>query len=114
VAALEEINPFSVSVQTEQDPIVFTVTGELDLSTAGQLSEAIADRARPDARACIDLSGCDFIDSTGLQVIVAAAREFQRSGGELSVTGLRGDVEALFRMSGLLLEGSALVYRDRL
>jgi anti-sigma B factor antagonist len=114
VAALDEINPFSVTVETDRDPVVLAVTGELDLSTAGQLTEAIAARARPDRRACIDLSKCTFIDSTGLQVIVAAAREFKGIGGELSVTGLRGDVEALFQMSGLLLEGSAIAYRERL
>ncbi len=111
MATLEEITPFSVSVRRDQHEVVLSVAGELDLSTAPELVTAIARETQADGRTCLDLADCTFIDSSGLQVIVSTAREFRRAGGELSVTQLRGDVAALFRISGLLLEGSALVYR---
>jgi anti-anti-sigma factor len=113
VAAVEEIQPFSISVNRTEDRVVLAVGGELDLATAPELRTALADQTRTDQRTCLDLAGCTFIDSTGLQVIVSAARDFRRDGGELSVTQLRGDVAELFRISGLLLEGSALAYREQ-
>ncbi len=113
MAALEEIQPFSIAVDRADDRVVLAVNGELDLATAPKLTTALAEEATTDQRTCLDLAGCTFIDSTGLQVIVSAARDFRRDGGELSVTQLRGDVAALFRISGLLLEGSALAYREQ-
>lgn len=93
---------------------MISITGELDLTGAPTLAAALSGETRSGARICIDLSRCGFIDSSGLQAIVAAARELRRLGGELSVTGLHGDVVELFRISGLLLTGSAIVHRESL
>ncbi len=112
MAAVEETHPFSIAIDRNNSEVVLAIVGELDLATSPKLAAALAQEAEIDQRACLDLAGCTFIDSTGLQVIVSAAREFRRHGGELSVTQLRGDVLDLFRISGLLLEGSALAYRE--
>ena len=112
MAALDEVNPFTVSVEHNEDQVVILVAGELDLATAPELVEALNRETLTNGRACIDMRDCTFIDSSGLQAIVSSARDFRRDGGELSVTELNGDVAALFRLSGLLLKGSALVYRD--
>ena len=55
------------------------VRGELDLSTApeleGPLDEAVASG---DAAVLIDLSECEFIDSTGIALIVRAWQQLDR------------------------------------
>jgi anti-anti-sigma factor len=79
------------------------VVGELDLAVAEELVEAIA-RSR-DEQTLIDLEDCEFIDSTGIAVIVRAHRERADDGGGrvvvhspspqvlriLTVTGLTGN-----------------------
>jgi len=111
VAALDDHPQFSIDEAAGGDPTVLAITGEFDLSVADRVERAIAQAAAGGGRVCIDLGGCTFIDSTGMKVLVRAARDLRSAGGELSVTKVQGDVAHLFEITGLLLEGSALVYR---
>jgi anti-anti-sigma factor len=66
--------PFEATAARLDDGVrVIAVRGELDLSTAtdleGPLEEAISSG---DASVLIDLSECEFIDSTGIALIVRA------------------------------------------
>lgn len=110
-AADEARQTFSIAESDGKDPVVLTVSGELDLSVADDVERAIASAANGGGNVCVDLGACTFIDSTGMKVFVQAARELRDRGGELSVTNVEGDVARLFEITGLLLEGSALVYR---
>jgi len=58
-----------------REQVVVTVSGEIDLYTAGRLREALdaLDLAQV-RRLVVDLGEVAFIDSTGLGVLVAAAR----------------------------------------
>lgn len=114
MAALDEHPPFSVRDDSGDGPLVLSVEGELDLSVADQLTEAIERAGKPSDSICLDLDRCRFVDSTGLKVLVQTARQFRAAGGELSVTNVQGDVARLVEMTGLLLEGSALVHRPEL
>ncbi len=53
---------------------VLSVSGQLDISNAGTLEQAVAHAtaAHPD-RLVFDLSGLEFMDSAGISVIVRAA-----------------------------------------
>jgi len=63
-----------------------TVRGELDLSTAERLETALREaEARADDRLTLDYSGLDFIDSTGLQVLLDADHRAAASGRRLVV-----------------------------
>lgn len=75
--------PFAASaVQLDDGVRVVAVRGELDLSTAsdleGPLEEAISDAG---GSVLIDLSECEFIDSTGIALIVRAWQRFDRGAG---------------------------------
>jgi anti-sigma B factor antagonist len=58
---------------------VVEVKGELDLGTAPELEGPLDAAVAGGERLLIDLSGCDFIDSTGIALIV---RAWQKIGGE--------------------------------
>lgn len=75
--------PFEATAAQLEDGIrVIAVRGELDLSTApeleGPLEEAIA---AGDASVLVDLSECEFIDSTGIALIVRAWQQLDRTAG---------------------------------
>lgn len=80
-----------------------SLTGELDLATAPRLAMALA-RARARCTSVVlDLTGCDFLDSTGLALIVNSWREFDEAPGDivLLVAGATGQAGRLLRISGV-------------
>ena len=69
---------------------VLTVVGELANDDADALRQLIDDRAgegRP-MHLVIDLEKCTYIDSAGLEALLAAHRHCDRAGGRLSLANL--------------------------
>lgn len=96
-------NPFAATTE-ELDGRVhkISVVGELDLDTAPKLeAELRRARAADDASILIDLSGCEFIDSSGLALIIQAWRELERTDGvSLAMCCAKDQVERLLRIAG--------------
>lgn len=79
------VSPAPFDVQTEEIDggiRVFTVHGELDMNTAPELEQAL-DTALADEEAAVmlDLSDCEFIDSTGIALIVRTWQRLDRDAG---------------------------------
>ena len=55
--------------------MVVTVRGELDIATAPDLEKALVEAGQDDAPLFVDLTAVTFLDSTGLKVLVRAARQ---------------------------------------
>ena len=65
---------FRVTVESFEKTCLIRASGELDRSTADQLSSTL-DEARADGvTAMLDLSAVSFIDSAGLRVLLRSAR----------------------------------------
>jgi anti-sigma B factor antagonist len=95
--------PFSVSVEASGGRTVVRVAGELDLATAPQLEEALLPGLRAGGSALLDLRGLDFMDSTGVRVIVAGHLAAEEHGGKLSLvrTAPESAVARVLEISGL-------------
>ncbi|HEX4942238.1 MAG TPA: STAS domain-containing protein [Actinomycetota bacterium] len=52
----------------------YRLDGELDMATAGELSNVLLTAATGDEPIVLDLSGVKFMDSSGLRVILEGAR----------------------------------------
>jgi anti-anti-sigma factor len=80
------VNPVPFEVQSEElgDGIrVFTVRGELDMNTAPELQQGLDEAlAEPGVSIMLDLSACEFIDSTGIALIVRAWQQLTGDNGE--------------------------------
>ncbi|MCU1487452.1 MAG: Anti-sigma factor antagonist RsbV [Actinomycetia bacterium] len=78
------------------------VRGELDIRSAPDLRAWLA-KALDDgvARIVIDLAGVEFMDSSGLGVLVGAHKRLARVGGRLSVVGVSTAVARLLSVTGL-------------
>lgn len=91
-----------VTTQRVGEAVVVHATGEVDLHTASglqtPLDEAVADRA---PRIVADLSGVDFMDSTGLSVIVATIAAAREYGGEVRVVTGSQKIAKLFTLTGV-------------
>jgi anti-sigma B factor antagonist len=93
---------FSVEAQSEGPECVVSVSGELDLAAASSL-ESELDRVLQSevTRIVLDLAGLEFIDSTGLSVLVRAQQRAHESGRELGLVNPGQQVERLLSLTGL-------------
>jgi anti-anti-sigma factor len=77
---------FGVTVEPDPDGVVVRVSGDLDMSNAELLSEALTHAGDDGGRAVVaDLSGVTFIDSSALSALVAAGRALRASGARLTL-----------------------------
>jgi anti-sigma B factor antagonist len=91
---------------TEQDlgdhTTVVAVDGEIHVSTAPEFSRLLtASVAAGSTHMVIDLSGVEFIDSTGLSVLLNALRRITRVGGRLALVCTNPTVLRLFEITRL-------------
>jgi anti-anti-sigma factor len=81
------------------------VEGELDLAVADQLEAALDRAVKSCAQVLIGLDRCDFIDSTGIAVIVWANKQLHDGGGRLAVYGPSDQVLRSLDVTGLTENG---------
>ena len=73
-------------------------SGEIDAHTAPALALAI-DAAGIDVT--LDLAGVEFVDSSGLRVLIDAHQRLEEVGGGLRLTALSEPVRRLLEISGV-------------
>ncbi|MBV9618568.1 MAG: STAS domain-containing protein [Verrucomicrobia bacterium] len=81
---------------------VLHLTGELDMHRAPDLRSVFRAKAESACPALIvELSGVDFIDSTGIAVLIEYLRDSAAFGGQFCVAGLTGTLSNSFDIVGL-------------
>jgi anti-sigma B factor antagonist len=88
---------FALQVTERDGCAVLAATGEVDVATAPQLrQEAVRLVSAGHTRLVIDLSGVDFLDSTGLGVVVGVLKRVRTYDGELAIAGAENHVRKVF------------------
>lgn len=111
-----EPTPFDLATEHEAGVAIVAVNGELDLSTAPELERAVDDALDGDQGALVlDMTGCQFIDSTGIALLV---RVWQRLGGgnggdedRFAICCVNDQVRRLLDITGL--ESSMRIHANR-
>ncbi len=81
---------------------VVVVEGEVDVATAPSLRDELYRLIENGATwVVVDLSGMDFIDSTGLGVFVGALKRAREGGGGVELRGLKPSARKVFEITGL-------------
>ena len=82
--------------------MVVEAKGEIDLYTAPRLKEQLADLVNRDrTRIVVNLEGVEFMDSTGLGVLIGSLRRCRERGGEFALAAPRETVHKVLRITGL-------------
>jgi anti-anti-sigma factor len=94
---------FSMVTEARDGAVVVVLHGELDLATAPEVEDAVVGRVRDGGWVVLDLRGLEFMDSSGVRVIVAAHGLAQESGGRLTIVRAvpDGPVQRVLEISGL-------------
>lgn len=79
---------------------VLNVVGDLDMATAPELEEMLTNGGFGH-RVVIDLTGCTFLDSSAVRVLVAAARDSEAAGGTLALVASDPGLLRVLEISGV-------------
>jgi anti-sigma B factor antagonist len=88
--------------ETHAPYTVLAVTGEVDVYTAPRLREKLVELVSQDKlQVIVDLEGVDFLDSTGLGVLVGGLKRLRSHDGDLGLVCSQPRVLKVFEITGL-------------
>ena len=94
----------NVSSRSQGDHAIVIATGEIDLYTAPRLQSELAEviaNAAPASRIVVDMSGVEFCDSTGMNILLSCRRQVRERGGELELAAPRPAVMKILQVTAL-------------
>ena len=81
--------------------MVITIHGDLDIVTSPQLDECLTRAQSTHRRIILDLADVDFLDTSGLAVIVGHWKKLESAGGTLALAGARYRYNKTLWITGL-------------
>ncbi len=96
----------SLSTRTESgaagDRTIVVVGGEIDVYTAPKLREQLIDLVSSGQyHLVVDMEGVEFLDSTGLGVLVGALKRVRSNDGDLHLVCTQPRIRKVFEVTGL-------------
>jgi anti-sigma B factor antagonist len=101
--------PFELHVGTEGETTRLGIVGDLDVGTVPRFRTGVAEVLGTGGhQLVVDLSRTEFIDTTGMGVLLWAARRAEATGGALVTTNACAEVRRALEIAGLfdVLHGS--------
>lgn len=96
------VTDLDISGSDEGDFTVIRLAGDVDVSAAARLRDALARLITdPAEKVLVDLTDVPFLDSTGLGVLVARLKQQRLGGGELALVIPSERLLRNFRITGL-------------
>jgi anti-anti-sigma factor len=93
------VTGLTVSARPRGAMVVVALRGELDMGTAPQVERELA-RHAPGA-VTLDLRGLDFVDSSGVRLVIAAHLAAEEAGERFVIVRGPGRVQRVFAVAGL-------------
>ena len=91
---------FRIDELRHHDWLYMSVYGELDLTTAPLLEDALERAAQTDAqRIVVDLADLSFIDSSGIRCLLTASQASREDGNRLRLKNPQRAVQRVFELS---------------
>jgi anti-sigma B factor antagonist len=95
------MNEFRIQ-RSESDHATLVVEGELDVFTSPHLREELVQLEQTEERRIrLDLSQVNYLDSTGLSVIVGSHKRLTADSRELWIVGASPQVKRVFDLLGM-------------
>lgn len=91
-----------IDVRRDGGRAILTLAGELDMASSELLEQALAgEDLASEAMLVLDLQQLQFIDSTGLRVILTALERCRERGQEFAITPGSEQVKRLLSVTGV-------------
>lgn len=81
---------------------VFSLNGELDLSTANKLKDDLYKSVEEKlSDVVIDMTNLEYIDSTGIGVLVGLMKKLRTQGKDIKISNAKDNVKRIFKITGI-------------
>ena len=95
--------PVKIEIAPEADTVTALLTGEIDHHGAGKVRDSIDDSLR---RTCprmlvLDFGGVEFMDSSGIGIVLGRYRLMQDMGGKLALRNLPPHIRRVMQVAGI-------------
>ncbi|HBE02328.1 MAG: hypothetical protein A2096_06675 [Spirochaetes bacterium GWF1_41_5] len=89
-----------MDAKKDNNVYTFFISGELTLENENSLKEEISGKLENDncAKVVLDLSGMEYIDSSGIGMLVYLNKELKNSGKELALKNVSDSVMEIFKI----------------
>ena len=92
----------SLSIRHVDRAAVVTIGGDLEYGTAAPLRAALLELAQGDAdRLVLDMAGVDFLDSTGISLLIQAKQRFGAQGSVFVLRRPQSRVTRVLEVAGV-------------
>ncbi len=94
---------FALSQEVRADARIVAIKGEFDATGAGQAEPVLMNASSdPERVLVIDLTGCEFLDSTAIALIIGAARPLINGQIKIAIAAKRGsEVVQILKLAGI-------------
>ena len=80
------MRPADLELSFRDDAVIARVTGEIDMSNAGELRDAITDATPSDSLGVVlDLTAVDYVDSAGIHMLYRLGESLRQRGLALRI-----------------------------
>jgi stage II sporulation protein AA (anti-sigma F factor antagonist) len=90
-------------IEAIDDTVTVYLTGDIDHSNAKSIRDDIdfaIDRNKP-KRLILDFSGLDFMDSSGIGLIMGRYKKCEPIGCKITVSGAKGTIRKVLKIAGI-------------
>ena len=90
------------NITRRDDVVILQLAGEIDMHCSTELrGELLEISQNPPAQTIINMSEVDFMDSSGVAVLIEALQLHRRNNGRLKLVGINQRVRSIFEVSRL-------------
>lgn len=91
----------SMNQSKEGDVTVLAIDGNLDAEGTQAMEEVVVGLLESGEKALLfDFSGLDYINSSGLRVLVLAYQRLKKASGKVAICGVKDYIQEVFEVSG--------------
>jgi anti-sigma B factor antagonist len=95
------VSLLGIAVESQQFSVVMRLSGEADLSTLGELRDALNEQISGARQLTIDLSGLRFADSSSIRALTDAHLALRAQGGTLELVDPQPNVARILVLLGI-------------
>jgi anti-anti-sigma factor len=81
---------------------IIQLSGNLDGNTANQVQEEISPLITDSGKLILEMSGCHYVSSAGLRVLLMLAKQTTAKKGKLAICDLLEEVKDVMDMTGFI------------
>lgn len=110
---MARVTDFDVEVEEQDEVAVVAVRGELDIASSPVLRDRLVELGNGDARKLvIDLEAVEFLDSTGLGVLIGGLKRMRSKDGDLVLVCTKPRILKVFEITALTKVFRIVASRD--